>query len=56
VTEIVRLPHVAASYHLQLKPGTNVALINAIAHTIVTENLIDEKFVAERCDAREFES
>src|SRR6266853_6134683 len=56
VTEIVRLPHVAASYHLQLKPGTNVALINAIAHTIVTENLIDEKFIAERCDAREFES
>ncbi len=31
-TEIVRLPHVQASYHLQLRPGTNVALINAIAH------------------------
>ncbi|MDO8430812.1 MAG: formate dehydrogenase subunit alpha [Candidatus Binatus sp.] len=56
VTEIVRLPHVAASYHLQLKPGTNVALINAIAHVIVTEDLIDEKFVAERCDPREFET
>ena len=37
VTEIVRLPHVQASYHLQLRPGTNVALINAIAHVVVTE-------------------
>ena len=55
VTEIVRLPHVAASYHLQLKPGTNVALINAIAHVIVTEHLVDYEFVAERCHEREFE-
>jgi len=54
VTEIVRLPHVAASYHLQLRPGTNVALINALAHVVVTEGLTDDAFVAERCDQHEF--
>ena len=55
-TEIVRLPHVQASYHLQLRPGTNVALINAIAHVIVTEGLTDEAFAAARCDPHEFEA
>ena len=50
VTEIVRLPHVQASYHLQLRPGTNVALINALAHVVVTEGLTDEAFAATRCD------
>ncbi len=56
VTEIVRLPHVQASYHLQLRPGTNVALINAIAHVVVTEGLTDEAFAAARCDPHEFEA
>ena len=46
--EMVRTPHVEASYHLQLLPGTNVAIINALAHTIMTEGLADEKFIAER--------
>ncbi len=52
--DLVKSPHVEAAYHLALKPGTNVALLNAIAHVIVTENLVDEPFVAERCDARSF--
>src|SRR5258708_26723147 len=56
VTEIVRLPHVAASYHLQLRPGTNVALINALAHVVVTEGMTDDAFVAERCDPHEFDA
>ncbi len=56
VTEIVRLPHVAASYHLQLRPGTNVALINALAHVVLTEGLTDERFVAARCDPHEFDA
>jgi formate dehydrogenase major subunit len=46
----VRSPHVEAAWHLQLRPGTNVALINAMAHVIVTEGLVDEAFVRERCD------
>src|SRR5271154_4821907 len=56
VTEIVRLPHVQAAYHLQIRPGTNVALINAIAHVVVTEGLTDEAFAAARCDQHEFEA
>jgi formate dehydrogenase major subunit len=54
-TEMVRSPHVEASHHLPLRPGTNVAVINAIAHVIVTEGLVDEAYVAERCDAASFE-
>ncbi len=53
--DLVRMPHVEASYHLQLKPGTNVALITALAHVIVTEGLADEAFVRERCDWDEFQ-
>ncbi len=52
--DIVRTPHVEAQFHLQLKPGTNVAMITALAHVIVTEGLVDEAFVAERCDAKSF--
>lgn len=53
--DMVRSPHIKADYHLPLKPGTNVALINAIAHVIVTEGLIDEDYVRERCDLADFE-
>ena len=53
-TDLVHSPHVNASYHLPLHPGTNVAVVNAIAHVIVTEGLVDRDFVAERCDAAEF--
>ena len=53
--DLVRTPHIEAAHHLQLRPGTNVALMNALAHTIVTEGLVDEAFVAERCDTAEFD-
>jgi formate dehydrogenase major subunit len=52
--DIVRSPHVQAEHHLQLKPGTNVALITALAHVVVGEGLVDEVFVAERCDLKSF--
>src|SRR5664279_1947748 len=52
--DIVDGPHVKADYHLQLKPGTNVAVIDAMAHVVVTEGLVDEAYVAERCDAKSF--
>ncbi|NTV11314.1 MAG: formate dehydrogenase subunit alpha, partial [Zoogloea sp.] len=52
--ELVSSPHVRASQHLKLRPGTNVALATALAHVIVTENLVDEAFVAERCDDASF--
>ncbi len=47
-------PHVKADYHLKLRPGTNVAVVTALAHVIVTEGLMDESFVAERCDVESF--
>jgi len=50
-TGLVRSPHVEADEHLQLKPGTNVALMNALAHVVVTEGLTKEAYVAERCEA-----
>ena len=53
-TELVKSPHVAADYHLKLMPGTNVAVINALAHVIVQEGLFDESFIAERCEAQSF--
>src|SRR6478609_5027163 len=52
--DLVRTPHVAASYHLPLRPGTNVAVLTALAHVIVTERLVNETFVRERCDAEAF--
>ena len=54
--DLVRMPHVEADFHLALRPGTNVAVVNALAHVVVTEGLVDEAFVRERCDAANFES
>src|SRR6202035_370394 len=48
--ELVDGVHVQADYHLALKPGTNVAVLTALAHVIVTEGLIDQAFIAQRCD------
>jgi formate dehydrogenase major subunit len=48
--ELVRTPHIQADYHLQLAPGTNVAVVNAIAHVVVTEGLVADDYVAERCE------
>ena len=48
--DLVRSPHVQAQFHLPLLPGSNVAFINAMAHTIVTENLYDKAFIEQRCE------
>src|SRR5260370_805691 len=53
-TEMVDAPHLTA-LHLPLMPGTNVAVLTALAHVIVTEGLVDEAFVRDRCDWSEFE-
>lgn len=53
--DLVETPHVRADYHLPLRPGTNVAMINAMAHVVVTEGLVVENFVNERCDLAAFE-
>jgi formate dehydrogenase major subunit len=54
-TEMVKSAHIDAAYHLPLRPGTNVAMLTALAHVIVTEKLYDEKFIRERCDWDEFQ-
>jgi formate dehydrogenase major subunit len=53
-TDLVRSAHIETSYHLPLLPGTNVAMLNALAHVILTENLFNETFVRERCDGDAF--
>ena len=54
--DLVKSPHIKAEYHLPLLPGTNVPLINALAHTIVKENLLDEEYIKERCDLESFDA
>jgi formate dehydrogenase major subunit len=39
-----------------LSPGTNVPVVNCLAHVIVSESLVDEDYVRERCDMESFEA
>jgi formate dehydrogenase major subunit len=51
---LVRTPHIEAAFHLQLRPGTNVAVMNALAHVIVTEGLEKSAYVEARCEPEAF--
>jgi len=53
-TKMVKSPHIQAQYHLKLLPGTNVAVISALAHVVVTEGLLKEDYIAERCDLKSY--
>lgn len=53
--DLVRSPHVEAAHHLPLQPGTNVAVLTAMAHVIVKEGLADEEFIRARCDWDEYQ-
>ncbi|MDE1981445.1 MAG: formate dehydrogenase subunit alpha [Betaproteobacteria bacterium] len=52
--DLVKSAHIRADYHLQLRPGTNVAMVSALAHVIVTEGLLNQSFINERCDLDSF--
>ena len=52
--DLVRTPHVEADYHLALQPGTNVAILNSLAHVAVTEGLAKDAWALERCDPEEY--
>ncbi|NNF15180.1 MAG: molybdopterin-dependent oxidoreductase, partial [Gammaproteobacteria bacterium] len=52
--DLVDSPHAKADYHLQLRPGTNVAVINALAHAVVDAGLEDKEFIASRCEDAAF--
>jgi formate dehydrogenase major subunit len=53
-TDLVQGPHIEANFHLPLNPGTNVALLNALAHVIATEDLFDREFISQRCEEAAF--
>lgn len=46
-TELARY----ANWHIQLRPGTNVAVLNMMAYFIIQAGLIDEEFVSTRTEA-----
>lgn len=48
-TELARY----ANYHLQLKPGTNVALLNMMLYFIITEKMEDKAFISQRTEGYE---
>lgn len=48
-TELARY----AQWHLQLRPGTNVALLNMMIHYILKEQLEDSEFIDSRCEGFE---
>jgi formate dehydrogenase major subunit len=52
--DLVRSAHIEASHHLQLMPGTNVAIVNAMGHVIATEGWVDRAFIEQRCDSESF--
>ncbi len=39
-----------AEYYLQFKPGSDVALFNAMLYTVIEEDLIDHDFIEQRTD------
>jgi formate dehydrogenase major subunit len=45
-TEIVNY----ASHHLQLRPGTNVAVLNMMLYYIIKEDLVDQSFIDQRTE------
>ncbi|WP_292463970.1 formate dehydrogenase subunit alpha [Methanolobus sp.] len=45
-TELARYAH----HHLQLKPGTNIALMNIFFYYIIKENLVDVQFIEQRTE------
>jgi formate dehydrogenase major subunit len=53
--DLVRSAHVEAAHHLKLRPGTNVAVVNALAHVIVAEGLAKEDYVRARCEPEAYQ-
>ncbi|TPE49192.1 formate dehydrogenase subunit alpha [Maribrevibacterium harenarium] len=52
--DLLSTPHLGQAAHLPLRPGTNVAMINALAHVVVTEGLEDKDFIASRCEGDDY--
>ncbi|MCO7246103.1 formate dehydrogenase subunit alpha [Halomonas sp. Mc5H-6] len=52
--DLLKTPHMSEAQHLPLRPGTNVALVNALGHVVVTEGFEDKEFIAKRCDTEAY--
>ena len=52
--DLLETPHMGEAHHIPLRPGTNVAVLTAMAHTIVDEGLADDEFIRSRCDLDAF--
>ena len=48
--DLLNTPHLGDATHLPLRPGTNVAMVNALAHVVVTEGYEDKEFIEARCE------
>ncbi|WP_299018453.1 formate dehydrogenase subunit alpha [uncultured Photobacterium sp.] len=46
---VTRLAKVA-DMHVQLRPGSNIALLNAMLHVIIKENWHNQDFIRQRCE------
>ena len=53
--DLLKTPGASGAHHLPLRPGTNVAMINALAHVIVTEGYENREFVDQRCDPEAYQ-
>ena len=49
--DLLKTPHHRGAQHLALRPGTNVAMINALAHVVMGEGLEGREVNAKGCDA-----
>lgn len=49
--DLLKTPHLGDAAHLPLRPGSNVAMINALSHVVITEGLEDTNFIAKRCES-----
>lgn len=54
--DVLNTPHGGEGLHLALRPGTNVAIVNALAHVIITEGLEDQDFINSRCDTEAYKT
>ena len=52
--DLLKPPHGTEGIPLPLRPGTNVAMINSLAHVIVTEGLEDKGFIESRCELKQY--
>ena len=52
--ELVDAPHIKADYHLPVRPGTNVTVLNALAYTVVEEGLQATNYIKQRCDTEQY--